>query len=70
VSDVLRVVAGSPTPEELAAVTAVLAAVEAETRSRRDTEAVPASPSEWSSRARAVRRPLPRGSGAWRSPVR
>jgi hypothetical protein len=70
VSELLRVVAGSPTPEEVAAVTAVLAATEAEAQAHHDAEALPSVPSEWSSAARVVRRPLRRGPGAWRSPVR
>ncbi|WP_209560375.1 acyl-CoA carboxylase epsilon subunit [Frigoribacterium sp. PvP032] len=65
----LRVVAGSPSPEELAAVTAVLAALEAETAeaARATPRDVAASPSGWSSRAARLRRPIDRGPGRWRS---
>ena len=58
----LRVVRGDPTPEELAALVAVLV-----------TRAVPAAPSPaparsaWVDRARYLRGPLPHGSGAWRA---
>lgn len=58
----LRVVKGDPTPEELAALTAVLAA-----------RAVPAAepeagrPSDWASYWRDLRRPLQHGPGRWRA---
>lgn len=58
----LRVVAGSPTPDELAVVVAVLAARAA---------ARPAAPARrmslWSKRSRNVRPPLRPGPGAWRA---
>jgi hypothetical protein len=57
---------GHPTPEELAALTAVLAAklrVAAAARSRRHS----ASPPPWGAPAAAHRRPLPApGPGAWK----
>jgi hypothetical protein len=63
----LRVVSGSPSPEELAAVTAVLTALEAEARADRVTVPRSAAPSGWSSRAARLRRPVDRGPGRWRS---
>lgn len=60
----LRVVRGNPTPEETAALVAVLTA--------RAAPARPAAPAShprtaWSDPARQMRRPLPHGPGAWRS---
>jgi hypothetical protein len=58
---VLRVVRGDATPEEIAALTAVLL-----------SRAVPGEPpprplpSAWSDRSRQLRRPLFPGPGAWR----
>ena len=57
----LRVVRGNPTPEELAALVAVVASRSAA------PEPEPAPPSRWASRARQLRRPLPHGPGAWRA---
>ncbi|HWH30484.1 MAG TPA: acyl-CoA carboxylase subunit epsilon [Mycobacteriales bacterium] len=61
VRPLLRVVRGNPTPEEIAALVAVLAlrgpAVEPE----------PVPPSRWASRAAGLRRPLSPGPGAWRA---
>jgi len=58
---VLRVVRGNPTPEEIAALVAVLVA------RRGDGGAEPApSRSAWADRSRALRRPLYPGPGAWR----
>lgn len=58
----LRVVAGSPSPEEVAVVVSVLSAVAA--------GAVPPAPPEglrsWSSRARALRRRPAPGPTTWR----
>nr|WP_246305248.1 acyl-CoA carboxylase epsilon subunit [Nocardioides marinisabuli] len=58
----MRILDASATPEEVAAVVAVLSALgggEAPAPRRRRPE--------WSAPARAVRRPLPHGPGAWRS---
>jgi hypothetical protein len=63
----LRVVGGSPSPEELAAVTAVLTALEAEAATARATTPRSATPSGWSSRSARLRAPLDRGPGRWRS---
>ena len=60
----LQVIHGDPTPEELAALVAVLTA-------RAGAAAGPARPkprrSAWSAPSRRLRRPLPHGPGAWRS---
>ncbi|MGI8328697.1 acyl-CoA carboxylase subunit epsilon [Actinomadura scrupuli] len=60
----LQVVRGDATPEEIAALVAVLAA--------RAAAAAPTGPparrpSEWARRARLVRRPVAPGPGAWRA---
>jgi hypothetical protein len=58
----LRVVRGDATPEEIAALVAVLLA-----RSAADAAPAPASArSAWSDRSRLLRRPLFPGAGAWR----
>jgi hypothetical protein len=57
----LRVVRGDPTPEELAALLAVLAS---RAVARSD---VPPPRSAWNAPARLVRRPLAHGPGGWRS---
>jgi hypothetical protein len=57
----LRVVRGDPTPEELAALLAVLAS---RAVARSD---VPPPRSTWNVPARLVRRPLANGPGGWRS---
>ncbi len=59
----LRVVRGDATPEEIAALVAVLTA-------RARAAAAPEPParrSAWADARRAVRRPLPHGPGAWRA---
>ena len=58
----LRVVRGEPTPEELAALTVVVAAL-SRRRPRRRTTPVGA----WASNADRVRRPLQVGPGGWRA---
>ena len=65
----LRVVGGSPSPEELAAVTAVLTALEAEAAAAPPSTPRDAAtpPSGWSSRGARLRRPIDRGPGRWRS---
>jgi hypothetical protein len=61
----LRLVRGDASPEEIAALLAVLSAASGD-------EAKPATwhTSQWSSRDRAVRRPLTPGPGAWRASAR
>ncbi len=55
-------VTGSPTPEELAAVVAVLAAVPAGA-----AEPEPVATSRWNDRAALLRRPVHPGPDAWRA---
>lgn len=59
---VLRVVNPDATPEEIAALTAVFAALSA-SGGAEATRPV----SGWTDRSRALRRPLPHGPGAWRA---
>ncbi|MFP5346469.1 MAG: acyl-CoA carboxylase subunit epsilon [Actinomycetes bacterium] len=61
---VLRVVRGSPTPEELAALVAVLAAAASSSPSPPGPHA---PESIWNDRARAVRAPLSPSPRAWRA---
>ena len=62
----VRVLRGSPTPEEIAAVTAVLSAAVIEEASR--AEAVSTErPSAWQRSQRTMRTPLTPGPGQWRS---
>ncbi|MDN3357062.1 acyl-CoA carboxylase subunit epsilon [Actinomadura sp. DC4] len=59
----LQVVHGDPTPEEIAALVAVLTA-------RAHAAAAPEPGrrrSAWSDTARRLRKPLPHGPGAWRT---
>jgi hypothetical protein len=58
-----RVVRGTPTDAELAALTVVLLAAAAPTDA-------PPEPSAWNDRAALMRRPLPVGPGAWRLSAR
>jgi Acyl-CoA carboxylase epsilon subunit len=59
----LRLVRGDASPEEVAALLAVLSAASAGD----DAGPAPRHTSQWSSPARAVRRPLTPGPGAWRA---
>jgi hypothetical protein len=62
----LRLVRGDATPEELAALLAVLsAASEAEADSERDASARPTS--RWAAREAGMRRVATPGPGAWRA---
>ena len=58
----LRVVSGDPTDEELAALTAVVAAL-----SQRRTRRRPVPVGAWASYADAHRQPLQPGPGGWRA---
>ena len=62
----IRVVGGSPTPEELAAVTAVLTSVLDEL-SAEQVRASEAGPSGWQRSQRPIRSTIVPGAGAWRS---
>jgi hypothetical protein len=59
----LRIVSGSPTAEELAALTVVVAAL-SQHRPRRQR---PTPIGAWASRADAVRTPAQPGPGGWRA---
>jgi hypothetical protein len=64
----LQVVRGDPTPEEIAALVAVLTA-----RASADAAARPAPSgphSAWAAPSRRLRRPLRHGPGAWRASAR
>lgn len=63
VRPLLRVVRGTPDDAELAALTAVVAALAAGDR----PEPAPRPRSRWADRAALVRAPLPVGPGAWRA---
>ncbi|ROP60391.1 acyl-CoA carboxylase epsilon subunit-like protein [Curtobacterium sp. PhB130] len=69
VADV-QVVSGDPTPEELAAVVAVLQrqADEAAAAGRAQVEVSPRV--GWETSARGLRKPLPHGPGAWSRSLR
>jgi Acyl-CoA carboxylase epsilon subunit len=58
---VLRVVRGDATPEELAALVAVLGSLQA------SAPLPPRRTPEWSAHHRTLRRTLPHGPGGWRS---
>jgi hypothetical protein len=60
------IVAGSPTPAELAAVTAVLTALVEELEDSARTDHAPIV-SAWQRSQRSIRVPLRPGAGAWRS---
>jgi hypothetical protein len=60
------VVAGDPTPAELAAVTAVLGAVLEEIANDRELGTVPGV-SAWQRSQRPIRGAITRGNGAWRA---
>ena len=64
----LRFLTPGFTPEEVAAVTAVLAAVAAEqAAAAKEAQAERRAPDAWSRSQRALRRELHPGPGAWRS---
>ncbi|MBF4602370.1 acyl-CoA carboxylase subunit epsilon [Curtobacterium sp. VKM Ac-2884] len=64
VADV-RVVSGEPTPEELAAVVAVLQRQADEAAAAGRAELVDEPRTGWQASARGLRRPLDHGPGAW-----
>ena len=63
----ITVISGSPDEEELAAVTAVLAAVLDELAAEQGRREQAAGPSAWARSQRGVRAPIHPGNGAWRS---
>jgi hypothetical protein len=64
-SPIFSVLAGNPTPAELAAVTAVIQAL-IEEEGENDRKRVQRGQSAWQQSQRAMRRPLHHGPGAWR----
>jgi hypothetical protein len=62
----IRVVGGSPTPEELAAITAVLTNVLDELSAEQVRHAS-TGPSAWQQSQRPIRSTIVPGAGAWRS---
>ncbi|MGY3262618.1 acyl-CoA carboxylase epsilon subunit [Frigoribacterium sp. 2355] len=62
----IRVVAGDPTPDELAAVTALLAAVAAGRAGSATTTSSRPTTSGWTRSARAPRPVITAGEGRWR----
>jgi hypothetical protein len=60
---VLRVIRGDATPEEIAALLAVVAARAAQAA----PDTAPRTPAAWTDRGRAMRAPATPGPGAWRS---
>jgi hypothetical protein len=62
----VRVTAGNPTEEEIAAVTAVLAALAEQRGSVAAEEAVVPPPSAWDRSRRGIRTPIEVGRGRWR----
>ncbi|MGJ4846400.1 MULTISPECIES: acyl-CoA carboxylase epsilon subunit [unclassified Leifsonia] len=65
--DSIRFVTRGVTPEEVAAVTAVLTAAIAEAEAAARDARPPAGPDAWARSQRALRTPLTPGPGAWRS---
>ncbi|MBW8806874.1 MAG: acyl-CoA carboxylase subunit epsilon [Catenulisporales bacterium] len=63
----IRVVQGNPTPDEVAAVVAVLAAVSATQLRSGNDQRSDKPPSGWTARERGVRAPLRAGPGGWRA---
>lgn len=61
----LRVIRGDATPEEIAALVAVVSAANA--RATAPTEPPAPRMSSWRDPARRMRVPLPHGPGAWRA---
>ncbi|MFJ7289522.1 acyl-CoA carboxylase subunit epsilon [Curtobacterium sp. AB451] len=66
----VRVVSGEPTPEELAAVIAVLQRQADEAASLGRPEVTVSPRSGWDASARGLRRPLEHGAGAWSRSLR
>ncbi|GAA4265405.1 hypothetical protein GCM10022256_10170 [Frondihabitans peucedani] len=61
----ISVVSGDPSPEELAAVTAVLAALEAERAAEDAAQKEPQPVSGWELSRRGLRTPITVGPGQW-----
>jgi hypothetical protein len=69
IQDTLQVVAGSPTPEELATVIAILEAAHAEEEATAPGYERPLK-SSWSRNVAQMRHPLLPGAGQWRGAYR
>lgn len=69
VADV-RVVSGDPTPEELAAVIAVLQRQADEAAAAGHARVQTSPRASWDASARTMRAPLPHGEGAWSRSLR
>ncbi|WP_119728597.1 acyl-CoA carboxylase subunit epsilon [Thermomonospora amylolytica] len=63
----LQVVRGDATPEEIAALVAVLTARASAAAAAAGGDDGPRPVSAWADRSAMVRRPLPHGPGAWRA---
>lgn len=68
-SEEIEVVAGSPTPEELAVITALLAEAHAQEASANGAVELAAT-SSWSRNADRLRKPVVPGAGQWRGAYR
>jgi molybdopterin biosynthesis enzyme len=66
----VRVVTGDPTPEELAAVIAVLQRQADEAAAAGRAEVTVSPRSGWDASARGLRRPMEHGGGAWSRSLR
>lgn len=66
----VRVVSGDPTPEELAAVIAVLQRQADEAAAAGRPEVTVSPRSGWDASARGLRRPLDHGQGVWNRSLR
>jgi hypothetical protein len=62
----VRISAGNPTDEEIAAITAVLAALAEQRAAAVVEEAVAPPPSAWERSRRGIRGPIEVGRGRWR----
>jgi hypothetical protein len=62
----VRITAGNPSDEEIAAVTAVLAALAEQRAASSAEEAVVPPPSAWERSRRGIRVPIEVGRGRWR----
>jgi hypothetical protein len=69
ISETIKVIAGSPTPEELAAVVAILEAAHAEQVTEGKTQAKKPS-SSWNRNTSIFRNDLTPGFGQWRAQYR
>ena len=64
-SPTIRVISGNPTSSEVAAVTAVLASLEAERAAEAAAQEAPVAVSAWQQSRRGLRTPITVGPGQW-----